>query len=218
MKLVIISDTHSLHDQMEHTIPGGDVLIHCGDISNRGSNTDICRFLEWFSLHPHKHKIFIGGNHDFGLEYRDPLIQKKLIEAKEQGITYLQDNDIIIDDIKFWGSPMTPAFYNWAFMKNRGKELIECWSNIPDDVNVLITHGPPMTTTFLDCTIRDRISVGCVDLSNRIKDLKDLKVHCFGHIHEGYGMKEHENGFALINASTCTVRYEPINKPIEIEI
>ena len=72
--------------------------------------------------------------------------------------------------------------------------------------------------TYLDYTIYDSINVGCEELAKRIDDLKDLKVHCFGHIHEGYGMAQHPNGFAMINASVCTLRYNPTNKPVEIEI
>ena len=217
MKLVIISDTHTLQLGMEHSVPDGDVLIHCGDVSNRGSQWDIADFLEWFSAFPHKHKIFIAGNHDFGLEYRNTTVQN-LLEDYADRVTYLQDDEIVIDGIKFWGSPWTPEFYNWAFMYKRGEEAATCWNNIPEDVNVLITHGPPMTDTFLDFTVYDQINVGCEELAKRIEELPNLKVHCFGHIHEGYGMVEHPKGFKMINASVCTLRYQPTNKPVEIEI
>jgi Icc-related predicted phosphoesterase len=202
---------------MINQVPDGDVLIHCGDVSNRGSQWDIADFLEWFSAFPHKHKIFIAGNHDFGLEYRKPVVQN-LLEDYADRVTYLQDDEIVIDGIKFWGSPWTPEFYNWAFMYKRGEEAATCWKNIPEDVNVLITHGPPMTDTFLDFTVYDQINVGCEELAKRIEELPNLKVHCFGHIHEGYGMVEHPKGFKMINASVCTLRYQPTNKPVEIEI
>ena len=217
MKVVIISDTHTLQLGMINQVPDGDVLIHCGDVSNRGSQWDIEDFLEWFSAFPHKHKIFIAGNHDFGLEYRNPVVQK-LLEDYSDRVTYLQDDEIVIDGIKFWGSPWTPEFYNWAFMYKRGEEAASYWKNIPEDVNVLITHGPPMTDTFLDFTVYDQINVGCEELAKRIEELPNLKVHCFGHIHEGYGMVEHPKGFKMINASVCTLRYQPTNKPVEIEI
>ena len=217
MKLVIISDTHTLQLGMLHQVPDGDVLIHCGDVSNRGSSYDIEDFLEWFSKFPHKHKIFIGGNHDFGLQYRKPDVQKMLEDYSDR-VTYLQDDEIVIDGVKFWGSPWTPEFYNWAFMYKRGEEAAEIWKKIPDDTNVLITHGPPMTNSFLDYTVYDSINVGCEELAKRITELPNLNVHCFGHIHEGYGMAEHPNGFAMINASVCTLRYNPTNVPVEIEI
>jgi len=217
MKLVIISDTHTLQLGMIHQVPDGDVLIHCGDISNRGAHYDIEDFLEWFSAFPHKHKIFIGGNHDFGLQYRRPDVQKMLVDYSDR-ITYLDNDETVIDGVKFWGSPWTPEFYKWAFMYKRGEEAAEIWKQIPNDTNVLITHGPPMTNTFLDFTVYDSINVGCEELAKRIEELPNLKVHCFGHIHEGYGMVEHEKGFMMINASTCTLRYQPTNKPVEIDI
>ena len=45
MRIVCISDTHSLHNGMVHEIPSGDVLIHSGDISNRGGRQVISRLL-----------------------------------------------------------------------------------------------------------------------------------------------------------------------------
>ena len=216
MKLVIISDTHSRHMHMVHDVPEGDVLIHCGDVSNRGSFYDIEKFLEWFSAFPHKYKIFIAGNHDLGLDPRMPNMQRLLIDYSDR-VIYLEDSEVIIDGIKFWGSPRTPEFYNWAFMYKRGADAKEIWDRIPNDVNVLITHGPPLTSSYLDYTMYDRINVGCEDLTNKLKELPNLKVHCFGHIHEGYGMGQMEN-VVLINASTCNLRYEPVNKPVEIEI
>ena len=71
MKLVIISDTHSLHNSMINPVPDGDVLIHCGDVCNRGTTKDFLDFLDWFSKFPHETKIFIGGNHDFALPILD---------------------------------------------------------------------------------------------------------------------------------------------------
>jgi hypothetical protein len=60
-----------------------------------------------------------------------------------------------------------------------------------------------------------------INLKNILEVLKlqDLKIHAFGHIHEEYGSKTiGENGPIFVNASTCTLRYKPWNKPILIEI
>jgi len=101
-------------------------------------------------------------------------------------------------------------------MLDRGQAIHDRWKQIPDDTDVLITHGPPKN-------IGDEASmgfkcqnVGCVDLLHRIEQLR-LKAHIFGHIHEGYG--EYALGRTrLVNASTCTVRYEPTNPPIILDI
>ena len=216
MKIIFISDTHTLHGQMINEIPEGDVLVHCGDVSGRGVGSEIQDFLAWFSSLPHKNKIFIAGNHDFGFQYRDHVLQKTLESLKEQNIHYLEDSGIEIDGVKFWGSPWTPPFYNWAFMLNED-EIKEKWEMIPRDINVLITHGPPKG--ILDLVIYDQENVGCPSLMEEVLKLKDLKAHAFGHIHEEYGTKVlDENGPIFINASTCTLRYKPWNKPIVIEI
>jgi Icc-related predicted phosphoesterase len=216
MKIVFISDTHTLHGQMLEEIPEGDVLVHCGDVSSRGIGSEIDNFLFWFSSLPHKNKIFIAGNHDFGFEYRNTTLQNTLESIKEDGIHYLQDSGIEIDGIKFWGSPWTPPFYNWAFML-KADEIKEKWEMIPRDTNVLITHGPPRG--ILDLVVYDQKNVGCPELMEEVLKLQDLKIHAFGHIHEEYGSKTiGENGPIFVNASTCTLRYKPWNKPIVIEI
>jgi len=216
MKIVFISDTHTLHGQMLEEIPEGDVLVHCGDVSSRGVGSEIDNFFFWFSSLPHKHKIFIAGNHDFGFQYRDHVLQKTLESLKEQNIYYLEDSGIEIDRVKFWGSPWTPPFYNWAFMLNED-EIKEKWEIIPRDTNVLITHGPPKG--ILDLVTYDQVNVGCPSLMEEVMKLKDLKAHAFGHIHEEYGTKKlDKTGPIFINASTCTLSYKPWNKPIVIEI
>lgn len=225
MKLVIISDTHSLHGTMLNHVPDGDVLIHCGDVCNRGTTNDFLDFLAWFSTFPHETKIFIGGNHDFALQNKSDEVKHALANLELSGtdIHYLEDSGLTIqvgdeEPINFWGTPWTPEFYNWAFMKKRGEEMADVWAKVPENTHVLITHGPPMTRTFVDYAVYDGINVGCEEQAKRIDELKDLKVNCFGHIHEGYGMTDTANGVHLINASVCTIRYYPWNKPVEIEI
>lgn len=216
MKLVFISDTHTLHNWMINKIPDGDVLIHCGDVSSRGTGSEIDDFISWFRSFPHKNKIFIAGNHDFGFEYRNTTLQKSLEKIKKIGIHYLQDSGIEIDGVKFWGSPWTPPFYNWAFMLDEDN-IKEKWEMIPRDTNVLITHGPPYG--ILDLVSYGEKNVGCPSLMEEILKLKDLKVHSFGHIHEEYGSKVlDENGPIFVNASICTLRYKPWNKPIVIDL
>ena len=69
MRIVCISDTHSLHGGMSHEIPSGDVLIHAGDVSNRGGERDVTEFIYWFqNIKGFDDKIFISGNHDHCFE------------------------------------------------------------------------------------------------------------------------------------------------------
>lgn len=207
MKFVLISDTHNQHENL--TVPEGDVLIHAGDITGGGSLRETLGFIGWFGNLPHQHKIFIGGNHDFLLE-NTSFDTKQYLPA---GITYLQDTLIEIEGIKIYGSPYTPEFLNWAFMKKRGADIKAVWDKIPDGVDVLITHGPP--SKILDKTSSGRI-VGCEDLLDKVLKIKP-KIHVFGHIHEAYGNQDTE-GIKFFNASVLNEHYQLVNPPFVVAI
>jgi Icc-related predicted phosphoesterase len=213
MKIVFISDTHGLHDNIMQPIPDGDILVHCGDVSNYGSISQLTEFISWFIGLPHKHKVFIGGNHDFGLEKKQPWIEDGL-QSLPENVHYLEDSGVEIEGIKFWGMPWTPRFYNWAFMTYTPEEAQEKAALIPEDTEILVTHGPPRGV--LDLTTYGAERVGCIELAARLYELPNVKVHSFGHIHEEYGVEE-LNDRTYINASICTLRYSPSNAPIVLE-
>ena len=217
MKIVAISDTHNYHRELN--IPEADLLIHAGDITKNGELSVIADFAGWLKNLPISKSIVIFGNHELGFESgpnRNTAI--KLIE--DAGATYLEDSGIEIDGTKIWGSPVQPFFYNWEFNRHRGKEIDVHWQKIPNDINVLITHGPPYG--ILDQAPRSAFSyenVGCKDLSNKIKQLSALKAHIFGHIHNSYSFTPQiVNGVKYINASSCNERYKAVNPPVVFEI
>ena len=187
-------------------VPDGDVLIHAGDFSGRGSLYDLEDFLSWFIDFPHKHKILIAGNHDWCFANAD---RKEAISMASQVCTYLEDSSVVIDGIKFYGAPWQPEFCNWAFNVPRGQELAAKWAKIEGDTNVLITHGPPHN--ILDWCPGGH--VGCEDLLSAVLKLPKLKYHIFGHIHESYGIEKFLD-VTYINASNCTGNYIPSNPPI----
>ena len=212
-KIVFISDTHNKHKHltskgMGNILGSGDYLIHAGDCTSMGSKNEITQFLEWFSNTDFKHKIFIAGNHDFGFEQQTDIAQ----EYKDMGVIYLFDNDVTIDGIKFYGSPWQPEFHNWAFNLPRGEELAQKWEQIPNDVDVLITHGPAYG--ILDYAPIGG-HVGCEELYRKIVEVKP-KIHVCGHIHDGYGQKT-MGGIEFLNASVLNDRYEHAHKPIVVE-
>lgn len=222
MKIVCISDTHALHRAITSDVPDGDVLVHAGDITNVGSVLDIREFANWSKNLPHLDKIIIAGNHDFCFEKRDCQTLDAIRYLEDAGWKYLKDSSASVIDlstgkeIKFYGSPWQPWFHDWAFNLPRGGEQLKrVWDAIPADTDVLITHGPP--DRILDITAHDKQHVGCEVLSERIKELKNLKLHVFGHIHEGYG-KEVVNGVTYVNASICDRDYDPCNAAIVVEL
>ena len=207
MRLVIISDTHT----RQFELPSGDVLIHCGDHTFHGNAHESWKSLNWLSnAGEFKHRLIIAGNHEVGWEdkrNRDALM------ARFPKLTYLHNSGIEIDEVKFWGSPYQPFFYDWAFQKQRGEELKENWDQIPEGTDVLITHGPPKG--FGDMNVRDE-RFGDEDLLNRVLQVKP-KIHCYGHAHAGYGEYFFE-GIHFINAASLDEQYRIANKPIEVNL
>jgi len=208
-----ISDTHGKHEYltskgMGNILGSGDILVHCGDVTNMGRSHEIKEFLDWFSNTDFTHKVFIAGNHDFGFQYADTIAPEYI----EKGVHYLFDSSVEIYGIKFYGSPWQPEFYDWAFNLPRGEKLAEKWAKIPGNTDILITHGPAFR--MLD-SVPSGMMVGCEDLFNRIAEVKP-KIHAVGHIHHSRGAKEF-NDTLFINASICTERYDPTNKPFVVE-
>jgi len=208
LKIVAISDTHGQHDKL--VLPDGDLLIHAGDISNKGGLIEVERFLSWFDKQSFKNKIFIAGNHDFFFERHSDEEIKKILPGN---IIYLKDSGVEINGIKFWGSPVTPWFLNWAFNRQRGHEIARHWDLIPNDIDILITHGPMFRR--LDEN-KEGQHLGCRDLFLKAQEL-NLKAHIFGHIHENYGTMESQK-VKFLNASVVNERYELINEPLVIDI
>lgn len=85
------------------------------------------------------------------------------------------------------------------------------WDMIPENTDVLITHGPPHG--ILDQTVRGKLHVGCQELLEAVYRIKP-KLHLFGHIHEARGKIEYD-GITFMNASSVDLRYK--NYPQEAE-
>lgn len=202
MKIISVADTHASHRDLK--VPDGDIFIHAGDISyfNR-SRKHYIDFNEWIGGLPHKYKLVIPGNHDKRFQYHPEEIPELT-----SNYIYLNDKEIVIDGIKFYGSGYTPWFYGWAFNLPRGPKLAEKWSLIPEDCDVLITHGPP----FQICDSAGGIDVGCEDLLKRVFEVKP-KLHLFGHVHESRGKYEQHG-----NTLFCNISMNDSNKPYEIEL
>jgi Icc-related predicted phosphoesterase len=209
MQITTISDTHSLHHQIQ--LPGGDVLIHAGDVCNRGSEREAIDFMNWFSNQKYTYKIFIAGNHDFYFEN----VQENTIKALlPEAVFYLNDSGITIEGISFWGSPITPEFHNMAFNRKRGIDIAKHWDLIPPKTDVLITHGPAYG--ILDKTFQN-LYVGCTNLLTKIEEIKP-QYHIFGHIHEGFGLIERDET-TFINTSSVDFHYKMRTTPfIDFEI
>ncbi len=215
MKITLISDTHNKHKFVTNDLPGGDLLIHAGDLSSMGYEHEIREFCKWFNnIDNYTHKVFIAGNHDWGFQNNVEIV-KEILDFYEN-ITYLQDNSTLLgeDMVSVYGSPWQPEFYNWAFnLPRQGVELKEKWDNIPNNTDILITHGPAYG--YVDKVIGRTENLGCELLTEKIKELKP-KIHVCGHIHTGYGYT-FDGDTHYINASVLNESYVYYNKPLTIE-
>lgn len=176
-----ISDTHANHHKLR--IPDDvDIVIHSGDCTNSRhpfpNSTELWDFIGWFRGLPIKHKVLVAGNHDSAIQGR--MVTKDNFE--EWGITYLENSSAEIEGFKIWGSPLTPTYGDWCFMMARHK-IHRAWGTIPEDVDIVVTHGPPKG--ILDLTEnKDRSleQVGCKSLLRRMTEIEPM-IHCFGHVH-----------------------------------
>lgn len=221
-----LADCHGHYPKLE----GGDLLIVAGDLTARDLENENALFDYWINEQLYKKKIVIAGNHD------NVLFEGRL---KLQFCEYLCDSGTEFEGLKIWGSPWTLRFpgmnpHCMAFTVDTEEELAEKWALIPDDVDILVTHGPPMS--ILDWNSYGH-NCGSASLTYRATCLPNLKLFAFGHIHEAYGQytKEDLIEFSqqnikifgppkcksmphIVNASHVNEHYEPVNKPIRIKI
>lgn len=204
MKILHISDTHNKHRDLGQ-MPEADVLVHSGDFSMAGSDAEALDFLEWFCDLPYKHKIFIAGNHD------DCMIDANL-EGLPDNVHYLHNSGIAIDGVTFYGAPML------AELVDGEMRSLERYDLIPDTVDVLISHRPPlgiMDGNFNPQARRLRtIHYGSAELLDKV-DIVKPKIHLFGHVHNANGIIDlYFTRFC--NAALCNDRYEIDSKPVLI--
>ncbi len=198
MKIVALSDTHGGHHQID--VPDGDVLIHAGDFTRSNALRDVEAFDEWLAQFDHPHKIVIAGNCD-GCFENDPEKARERLTAA----TYLQDDGITIEGVDIWGSPWQPTFMNLAFNLPRGEALADKWAAMPEDTDLLVTHGPPRGV--LDRTSRGE-EVGDRALFKRIQEV-DPDLHVFGHVHESSG-RERRGATEFVNAACDRADKSPV--------
>lgn len=236
MKIVAISDTHTYHERLTskanfpNKLPNGDLLIHAGDFSSVGRKGEVEDFFNWLKQVAPNYTygvVFIAGNHDRSFDpkfnYENNQTTKPawvvdiISDIQSSGnIHYLENSSVNINGFNIWGSPITPWFHGdrWAFNKHRGDEIKAVWDTIPMNTDIIVTHGP--VAYKLDFTVYDKLYVGCEDLRKAVNTIKP-KLHISGHIHEGYDV-DYDEHTTYVNASICTLSYDPTNKPWEIEL
>jgi len=219
MKIWFISDTHNEHEGLK--VPNADMVIHCGDESTHGNarmnEPEARRFFEWYSALEIQNKVYVPGNHSTAVE-------QGLIRAEEYAdICFLIHDQTEIGDLKIFGSPYTPRFFDWAYMKKR-TELDIVWQAIPDCLDILVTHGPPKGILDITPDIDSGylVQVGCAALRRHVDNRIQPQIHAFGHIHDeknisNYGMYT-RGKTQFINCSCCDLAGRLKNNGFVLEV
>lgn len=194
VKVVVISDTHMHHPKL----PSGDLLIHCGDATMRGTADALKKTASWMKAQKFKHRVFVPGNHDVLFDRDLPLALTVM-----EGVDVLIDRALEVDGIKMYGTPPVPQFMT------PDRSLKAVWERIPHGLDILVTHGPPHS--ILD-TNRSGVHCGSATLLEAVR-IAAPRFHVFGHIHEGYGREIH-GATEYINASIMNESYKPLNRPV----
>ena len=240
-------------------LPCGDILIISGDFVETGLVEELGMFNAFLKgiakEKKFKHIVFICGNHertidvDFynaeGWRYhktRQDLsaCHDALFNELPDNVHYLFDNFIVLEGLKIYGTPWvlgeevfssetSPAHFRWAYSVTE-EELIQKYEQIPDDVDILVTHMPPFgigdgrrnyDKDYFDENDKQVFgydNVGSTSLRSRLQDAQPI-IHCFGHIHSGYGAyRAHVDGTLFINAANCDEDYVPIQPAVVVDI
>lgn len=235
-----ISDLHGHYPTLE----GGDLLIVAGDLTAKDEPYEYIEFALWLNRQKYRYKVLVGGNHDNKLQewprmfddiddfiyLCDSGTEFEWFETEDTkwGARHIEGCRSL--KLKIWGSPWTKRFegmnpHCMAFTVDTEEELPEKWAMIPDDTDILVTHSP----AYGMCDGPDpETRYGSKSLLHWIAGhVNTLKLHVCGHIHEGYGHFDIRNlqthlgdptTTVFINASHVDERYQPVNKPIRIEL
>jgi Icc-related predicted phosphoesterase len=204
----MVSDVHDQYEKLCN-MPKGDILLIAGDLTAQGKAGELKRLNTWLDQQDYKHKVLIPGNHDLSFEKRWKWACSKLPAAD----AILNQELYVANGLKIWGEPRQPRFYDWAFNVPRNQMKEKCWDKVPDDIDVLLTHGPPWGAG--DWTSR-QVHVGCEAQREYILEKSPRLVVC-GHIHPGYGVHILGNT-TVVNASVVNEKYQVVNPPVVVDM
>lgn len=193
MQIALLSDTHSRHARIRIPTTAG-LVLHAGDFTRRGRRAEVVAFLDWLARWPCP-RVLVAGNHDY---YAEEEPRQVAALCRERDIHYLVGQGVRVGGLHIWGGPWSPRFCDMAFNVDRGAPLAEKWARIPDKLDVLLTHTPPMGR--LDRIMAGR-RVGCEALAEAVAQ-KAPRLHVFGHIHEAAG-EEVVGPTRFVNAARC---------------
>jgi len=219
VRFVCISDTHGQHEALTGKLPQGDVLLHAGDFSMCGDLQEVKAFGSWLAAQPFDLKVVIPGNHDLTFDgsyeaHEDPRIAEKsratLAATGGPQVVHLEDDEVMYRGLRVYGSAWQPAFGSWAFNLPRGHQLAERWRAVPEGIDILLVHGPPLGRG--DRCYPGEGRVGCADLLAEIQGRIKPAFCVSGHVHEDPSAS-FDGVTRYINATSSNEDYSCENGP-----
>lgn len=223
MKIAVTSDLHGNLPTIEEC----DLLLICGDIiplelqTNMFASQDWLEgsFLPWCADCPAKKVVFIAGNHDFFFERKKGMIAEMMLPWNQDDVYYLNNEEIILDGVKIFGTPYCKIFGRWAFMREP-ERLQQYYSEIPENLDILISHDAPKIENF-GVLLDNRWGPAPIDAGNpwlaeAIKEKKPKYAFC-GHIHSGDHNMHQVDDTILANVSYVDEDYRPTNNILYFE-
>lgn len=200
IRIVCFSDSHGFHKDLDvNSFFPADLLIFAGDLTMFGNPSEVQSFKDWFESINCPNKLLIPGNLDLTFDtnnlerFKSRILDNVDTNVKLETVksTFLNDAKFIYAEhstievlgLKIFASPYTPEFMDFAFQYKGAQDAKKIWSQIPSDIDILVTHGPPKGTC--DQT-QSGFHAGCDELYRRIQSIQP-SLSVFGHIHEGHG-------------------------------
>lgn len=216
IRFLILSDTHDIAFPNPYMLPPVDVVLHCGDLTRRGGSAHYAAAIEQLSECKAEIVLVIPGDHDVDLDapwwranmddFDDPdepfNSHDLFADASRSDIHLLPEGPARVTlrdgrSFTIYTSPYTPEVPGFAFSYRRDEDRFS-QVPIPKNVDIVMTHGPPglfqdgyRLETLQDGYRLDTtfgVPCGCPMLWKAIRHTRP-RLHCFGHIHEGYGVQ-----------------------------
>ena len=244
LRITHISDTHNKHKQLDGKLPGGDILIHSGDISSLGREREVENFIKWFNgIDNYTHKLFIAGNHDMSFD-SEILMQTKIdyfdgkrsvwetegnehfpSVGKPQWLDILLNSELASNVYYLENSDVTidglkiwgspiTPAFGYGWAFNAYRHEINQYWQTIPNDTDIVITHGPIFG-YCDRTQHGGLNVGCEQLYHRLNEIKP-HLHFSGHIHEAYGYRETKWGYAF-NSCNCDLSYLVNNKPITFD-
>lgn len=222
-----ISDLHGYLPEIKPC----ELLLICGDIvpleyqgnSNKTNKWFNKTFRDWTEQIDCKKILFIAGNHELRVENHTD--KYKTLFPEHNKATYLKDSEYIYEgsdgkSYSIYGTPWCQVFGNWAFMAV-DSELEERYSEIPENLDILITHDAPYGVSDVllqkECKWATGEHIGNVPLRNAIIQ-KCPKYVFHGHLHSTSHEFELLENSKIVNCSLKDEFYNVLYKPIIIDL